>query len=578
VERPAAPPDAGGLTRDRLLLRALACALLALAVLRPPETYAWSGAACSVLLAAAGCLAWLRSADLPLLPAWTAGLLPLTLVAVTAASCRARAFDEAGVALTLILAAILGRALAQDTSGRDTVAGILVALGSIAAVLAVLQHHVSYPELLRGLMTAADPVSPYVIARLQGGRPSGPFTLPAALGGFFALTLPLTLLLLRRRADRWQQGAVLGAVLIQAYALFLTRSLGGLAATAVSLVLSLPILAPRRRGILLTAVALAAVAIGFLFLQARRIEVGAPGGDPLLLRAGNWRAAAEMISDHPLLGTGPGSFGTFYPRYLRPGMNETRYAHDSYLQVISGWGLWSIVPISGFLLAFATRLGRAWRGRAEDLPFAAAAAAFLTHNLVDFTAFLPGVAIPSALLVGMSFGPDDPIAEEAADAPRQAAPEAARGLGLARAWRALAAAAVMTVFVGHALLSARAEILLQGARSAAAEGHQTDALALARRAARARPGDPVPQAFIAEWVLEHGMNEEALRREGERQAERAVRLDPESAILHHNLSLYFRALGETARAVREQFSAHQLFPLRETYRLPQAMKDAGIEP
>jgi hypothetical protein len=575
-ERSAAPPDAAGLTRDRLLLRALACALLALAVLRPPETYAWSGAVCSVLLAAAGCLAWLGAEGPPLPPAWTAGLLPLALVAVTAASCRARAFDEAGAALTLILAALLGRALARDTSGRDTVARILAVLGSIAAVLAVLQHHVTYPELLRGLATAADPPSPYVIARLQGGRPSGPFTLPAALGGFFALTLPLTLLLLRRRADRWQQGALLAAAVLQAYALVLTRSLGGLAAAAVSLVLSLPFLAPRRRGILLAAVPLAAVAIGFLFLQARRTEVDAPGGDPLLLRAGNWRAAAEMIRDHPLFGTGPGSFGTFYPRYLRPGMNETRYAHDSYLQVISGWGLWSIVPISGFLLAFATRLGRAWRRRAEDLPFAAAGAAFLAHNLIDFTAFLPGVAIPSALLVGMSFRPGDPMAEETPEASRRALNEA-RGPGLAKARGALAAAA-MILFLGHALLSARSEILLREARSAATDGHQEDALALARRASRTRRGDPVPRAFIAEWVLAHGMNEEALRREGERQAERAVRLDPESAILHHDRSLYFRAAGETAQAAREQFSAHLLFPLRETYRPPQGMKDARIEP
>jgi len=74
------------------------------------------------------------------------------------------------------------------------------------------------------------------------------------------------------------------------------------------------------------------------------------------------------------------------------------------------------------------------------------------------------------------------------------------------------------------------------------------------------------------------MNDEALRREGERQAESAVRLDPESAILHYDLSLYLRAAGSTAPAYREQFTAHLLFPLKPNYRLPNAVRDARRGP
>src|SRR3989442_57754 len=245
-ERPGEPPDTGRLIRDRILLRALACTLLALAVLRPPETYAWSVGVCRILLVAAGCLAWLRAEGLPLLPAWTAGLIPLALAAVATASWRARALDEAGAALTLILAVLLGRALAPDRRARDMVAGLFVALGSVAALLAVLQHHVTYPEELRGLLAASDQASPYVLARLQAGRPSGPFTLPAALGGFFALTLPLTLLRARRCADPWQRGTAVAAAFLQSYALFLTRSIGGVGASPGSPGLSLPRSAARR--------------------------------------------------------------------------------------------------------------------------------------------------------------------------------------------------------------------------------------------------------------------------------------------------------------------------------------------
>ncbi len=564
-ERRDAPPDGEHPTRSRLLLRALTTALMALAVLQPPETYAWSGAACKVLLAAAAGCVWLRAEGAPLLPAWTAGLLPLALAAVALSSCRSRALDEASEALALILAALLGRALASDSKGRAGAAGLLVALGSVAAVLAMLQHHVTYREELKALLAAPGTASPYVIARLGAGRPSGPFSLPAALAGFFALTLPLTLLWARRGADRWQRLAGVAAALLQGYALFLTRSVGGLAATALALVLSLPTLAPRRRRVLLLALPLAAVAIGLLFLQARRVEVGAPGGDPLTLRAGNWRAAAEMIRDHPLFGTGPGSFGTFYPRYMRPGMNETRYAHNTYLQVISGWGPWAVVPLSCLVLAFTGRLRRAWRERKDDLPFVAGGAAFLAHNLIDFTAYLPGVAIPAAILFG--FGLERP-----ADATPEAFPPGRRTRrGALRS--SAAAAALLIVYLSHSLLCARAEILFEQARTAAAEGSTQEALALARRAARARPDDPVPHAFIAEWILRHGMSDETLRREGKRQAERALRLDPESAILHSTLSFYLRAAHETAAAYREQSVAHLLFPLKEEYRLPRSPDD-----
>jgi hypothetical protein len=557
---------------------ALACAILALAVLRPPETYSWSGAACHVLLAAAGCIVWLRAGSLPPLPSWSWGLLPLAFASLVVASCRARALDEAGAVLTLILAGFLGRELATTRPTRERVAGLFAALGAVAAILAVLQHHVTYPEELRALLKAGEEPPLYVVARLQAGRPSGPFTLPAALGGFFALTLPLTLSVARRSVGRWQRGLAVAGAVLQAYALYLTRSFGGLVAVAVSLILTLPVLATRRRRMLIVAAALASGALVFLFLQDRRAEVEAPGGHPLALRAGNWRAAGEMIRDYPLLGTGPGSFGTFYPRYLRPGMNETRYAHDSYLQVISGWGLWSIIPLCVFVFAFTKRLRSTWRGRGDDLPFVAAGAGILVHNLVDFTAYLPGVAIPSAIVIGLAFRSGGAVAQERPAPPGQRVRATHGPRRLAMIGRAVPAIALLLVYLGHALLSSRAERLLEEARSAATEGNTSEAVELARQASRARPDDPVPRGFIAEWVLAHGMNDASLRREGRQQADRAVRLDPESAILHYDLSLYYGASGEWAAAYRERYIAHTKFPLKEAYGLPWTVRAVGSPP
>ena len=584
------PPDPVRAGRIPLLLAAVCCALLALAVLLPPEIDPLARAACKVLLAAGACLLAAEAGDrMRLLPVWTWGLLPFAVVSIAVAAGRAAALDEASDACALVLAALAGRRLASETRAREALVGLIVALACVAALRAVVQHHWIYPMEAGVLRAGSGGDSALILARLEAGRPSGPFTLPAALGGFLAMTLPLTLALLRRTPGAAARAAILLAALVQGYALFLTRSIGALAATTISMVLALPFLAPRRAAAGRWAVLVLAVAGASFFLHARRVEIGSPGGDPFLLRAGNWSAAVRMIRDHPLFGTGPGSFGTFYPRYIEPGMNETRYAHNSYLQVVAGWGAWAIVPLALFAGAFGARLRPVWRAGGADLPALAAGAGFLAHNLVDFTAFLPGVALPAGLLLGAGLGACPSIrpgrapgacgsqtrseeesdvgpAPTTSDAVGGRNPHAPFGFRRRGAVSFALTLALALGFSAHAVQAALSQDLLERAGAAAVEGDTNKALRLARAAARRRPGDPAPAAFIAEWVLAHGMEDQALREEGERAALRAARLDPESAIRHFTLSLYHGAAGRPADAHRERRAARLLYPLKELYR------------
>src|SRR5258705_183344 len=112
-------------TRTALMLGALATALVSLAVLRPPEMYPWAGAACRAVLVASAGLLWRRAHGRPLLPRFTDGLVPLAIGAVALASCRARAFDETFEALTLVLTALLGTAVARDRGSRGVIAGVV---------------------------------------------------------------------------------------------------------------------------------------------------------------------------------------------------------------------------------------------------------------------------------------------------------------------------------------------------------------------------------------------------------------------------------------------------------------------
>jgi hypothetical protein len=549
--------------------------VLVIAVLRPPEVWPVAAASLELLAAAALVLLSLRPESLST-DARRASLLllPLALGAIGLAADRARAFDEAALLGQFIIFVALGFAIAGDMGMRRVLPALLLGLGTLAAGQAIAQHHWAWPRVaaeMRAEGPPADAVTDAMLVRLESGRPSGPFVLPTALACFLAITIPASLLPALGGALVIRAGAC-AALLAQCYALFLTRSLGGLAALACGLVVLIGRGSgrPGRRIIPMLAILLATGVASFVFLRVRHDEMtSAPGADPASLRAGNWRVAAEMIRDHPLFGVGPGAFAAFYPRYMREGMNETRYAHNSYLQLASTWGLWIVFPIAAAIAAFAAGARRIDPGDGGRLVAIAGGAAFLAHNLIDFTFYQPGVAVPCAILLGIGAARPGPAATPAAT------PGADDDVAGPARWRArlLLGCAAAALLAGHALIAARCACFLDQANAAAGRGDLAASGESARRAARARPGDARPWAFLSELVIANWRDDPAALREGRAAAERAAALDPESAVRHHVLALYAAQGKEPAVAWLEERRAHELFPLKPLYR------DAGpVEP
>ena len=531
---------------------AVAAALCALAALLPPEIHPSARVAAHLLAAAAaivlgftpgpGATGWRRAALL-LLPLAGASLL-------LAGGGRARGMDEAAAFALFALAVLLGRRIAPRPDATARLLALVALLGAAVSLQAIVQHHWAYPETAAALRAAQDPAADPYLVRLEAGRPAGPFSLPAALAGFLALALPATLAAWRGARGVVVRAAWGAALVAQGYALLLTRSLGGLLAATVALGLVAAHGRARSSRVAIAA-ALLFAAGATIFVYARRAEIGArPGGDPVSLRLGNWRAAVEMIRDHPILGVGPGRFPAFYPRYVRPGMNETQFAHNSYLQIGATWGAWALGP-----LACGVAVCLARRGRRDPATAAAAAAGagFLLHNVYDFTFFLPGVALPAALLLGIG---SPPRGRGEAFGGAAAAGAAARG----------ASVLVAILFLLHAATGDRSAWHLDRARAAATGGEVGQAEREARAAASACPWDPDPWAFLAQSLLARqpqGAAEEALRREA---AKRAVALEPDSAILHHTAALDRAASGDPAAAWIDEARARRLYPGKALYR------------
>jgi hypothetical protein len=118
-------------------------------------------------------------------------------------------------------------------------------------------------------------------------------------------------------------------------------------------------------------------------------------------RAAYWAVGRSIVSAHPLLGGGAGTFGRFWFAARPTAPAGALDAHNLYLETLAELGPLGVVLLIVFL---GIPLARA-RAAARTTPLGAAAAAayigFLVHALVDWDWEMPAVTV-SAVAVGAS--------------------------------------------------------------------------------------------------------------------------------------------------------------------------------
>ncbi len=233
------------------------------------------------------------------------------------------------------------------------------------------------------------------------------------LGTTLALGLPLLLgLAVRRRG--WSRVLLGGGVAVTAVGLALTFSrgawLGGLAglivllgtgprtARPLMLVMILIVLVGGWIGLSGTVAALEERAESILDVTANRDRIAM------------WKAALQIFRDHPLVGTGLGTFSLVYPRYRLPDDREpvpTRpFAHNLFLNLAAEGGLFGALSFAG-LTAVALWWGMRWMRQApEDERVTAASAvaalvAVLVHEQVDGTVMRFHIGLGMWMLLGL---------------------------------------------------------------------------------------------------------------------------------------------------------------------------------
>jgi O-antigen ligase len=217
-------------------------------------------------------------------------------------------------------------------------------------------------------------------------------------------------------------------------------------------------------------------------------------------RPAYWRAAAADYRAHPLLGSGPGTFGGAWLQ-RREAPIDTRNAHSLYLETLAEVGP---VGLALLIAALSVPLVVAARRRSALTATAGSAyVAFLAHAALDWDWQLPAVTVAALICAAVVLAASRPLAS-------RDRPHARRALVLASALALVAAAAAG---VGNRALA--------DATRAAQHGDWTAAARSARSAGSWQPWSAEPRRLLAESYLV--MGEYARAREA---LERTVRMDP----------------------------------------------------
>jgi O-antigen ligase len=287
---------------------------------------------------------------------------------------------------------------------------ILVLLGVLAVALACYQRYVDREWLILGRKQVEQ----------FFGRASGPFGIPNSLAAFLVLLLPATGTLGAGRGARAVHRVWWGwATAVLALGLVLTVSRGAWIALAIAFVVW-PLCAAhmtwRRRGIVAGVVLLsvvcvtAAVVVFSPHVRARFAGLVQDAGE--LSRPILWRAAWNLFRDHPVTGTGAGSYNVLLERY-RPEhfADDPQWAHNDYLNTLSDYG---VIGFALFFGAVAVIVVRSRGSRATnvvpqdwlDLPAVRTALgigvmAFGFQLFVDFHFKIPALAMACATVAAL---------------------------------------------------------------------------------------------------------------------------------------------------------------------------------
>ena len=206
----------------------------------------------------------------------------------------------------------------------------------------------------------AKGISPEYLKKISSNRIFSTLFYPNALAGALLLFLPGVLGFIWRARQRFTISArtfLAASVTVGALgSLYWSGSKGGwllMLLLGLIALLRLPF-QTRTRMSLVTCILL--IGLGCFF--AKYVGFFKKGATSVSARFDYWNAALHTAVQHPLFGTGPGTFARPYASIKRPESEMTRLAHNDYLEQASDSGWLGFIAYAAFLAGTVVYTGR----------------------------------------------------------------------------------------------------------------------------------------------------------------------------------------------------------------------------
>jgi hypothetical protein len=375
------------------------------------------------------------------------------------------------------------------------------------------------------------------LERIASRRVFSTLALPGTLWGFLTIALPFHAFLWHE-TRRARPLIAAGVAMLLATGL-LTRSFGFLVGLFL-LAASWLFIYHRRVMWRLAPVVLILALVGGVFYSIR--EGGIATANPVSLRAMNWVTGWTIFAAYPM-GTGLNTYGIMYSQYRLPGSNETQYAHNTLLQLLSELGYIALIAGAGVLLLV---MGAWHRGELRRLsPYLLLAFAVWTvHNLIDINVYFPSLGVVGAVLLAT-------LLKRQAATP-QAVPKGAIGV-------LVSLGAVTLIFSSLVMVSSELQVRAQG------EFDENKLQEAARTLETATALMPFNSSLFHDFGdinlnLYHKHKDYKRLDLATRSFQRAIALSPNKAGSHLGLSLCFSSANRIEDARAQLRVAERLYP------------------
>jgi O-antigen ligase len=246
----------------------------------------------------------------------------------------------------------------DPAAGTGTLLRYLLFAGLFFLILQLVDDEEGLTRVLRVITLSATAAAVWGLIPFLAGsaeRASGPIGDPNDFGYLMATVLPLAGYL--AVADRRFRPLWLTAFPILLAGMLATLSRGVIVALIALFAWLLLTRRVRVGGLALSATALVAVLAAALLLFSpligERLEQRGKSAEANVdSREALWRGAVLMAMDNPVVGVGPGQFGTQSTDYVRdlPVVLENPVVHNTYLEILAENGLPALAAFTAFLV------------------------------------------------------------------------------------------------------------------------------------------------------------------------------------------------------------------------------------